>query len=76
MKPKPRQIMTAETRREYILENGAALAKQIGIENVTPKLVSAFCKINTSLGTVRFYFNNSKVLRNQIEKSRFYSKPR
>lgn len=76
MSDKPRQIMPSEKRREYILENGAALAKQISLENVNPRLVSAFCKINTSVATVRFYFNNADVLRKEIAKSRFYSKSR
>lgn len=70
---KPRQNMPSNKRRDYILENGAKLATQIGVENVNPRLVSAICPISTSIATIRLYFKSSKNLRDQIKKSRFYS---
>lgn len=74
MKHKPRKVMTADERKEYILQNGARLAGQIGLENVTAKLVSAVCDVNTSVPIIRHYFNNQRILQNAIAKSAYASK--
>lgn len=69
MPQKPKQVMTPEKRRDYIVQNGAELAGVIGLNNVTPKLVSSVCKINTSVSTIRFYFKSGEKLREAIAKS-------
>jgi hypothetical protein len=61
MKQKPRKVMSADERKEYILENGARLADQIGLNNVTAKLISAVCDVN-------------RILQNAIAKSAHASK--
>nr|DAF77122.1 MAG TPA: MBDR REGULATOR, TETR FAMILY [Caudoviricetes sp.] len=74
MKQKPRKVMSADERKEYILENGARLADQIGLNNVTAKLISAVCDVNTSIPTIRHYFNSKRILQNAIAKSAHASK--
>jgi len=71
---KPQQKMSGNERRAYILENGAKLADVIGLDNVTAKLVAGCCPIRTSIYTVRFYFNNTGILRDAIKKSPYYKK--
>ncbi|QIW87545.1 hypothetical protein Ab1vBOLIVR4_gp28 [Agrobacterium phage OLIVR4] len=66
MAKKPRKVMSADERKDYILENGARLAEVIGLENVTAKLVSRVCEINTSAMTIRHYFNNNRILQKEI----------
>lgn len=74
MKTKPRKVMSADERKEYILENGARLADVIGLDNVTAKLVSQVCPVNTSVMTIRHYFNNQRILQNAIAKSSYASR--
>ncbi|QBQ72069.1 homeobox-like domain superfamily protein [Agrobacterium phage Milano] len=74
MKKKPRKVMSADERKEYILLNGAKLADQVGLNNVTAKLVSAVCDVNTSVMTIRHYFNNQRILQEAIAKSAYASK--
>lgn len=74
MKTKPRKVMSADERKDYILENGARLASVIGLENVTAKLVARVCDVNTSVMTIRHYYNNQRILQEAIAKSAFASK--
>lgn len=66
MAVKKRVHWKPEERKNYILSEGLKLAAMIGVENVNPKNLSAFCSVQTSKVTIRHYFKKVDDLKTAI----------
>lgn len=54
--------LTAEQRHSVILSTGIIIANRDGLIKVTPQAIADECFVQTSIGTVKFYFRRHRDL--------------